>query len=153
MSTPIDTPETDAIYNEHRHFTNEDQALEAVLGFRDLCGKLERERDQLRAEVAAERTDATNGRERVVLLEKQLAEKNLSLDGWIDTATSLRAELAELRKDKERLTQAFTAYIDLLVAELNDVVPIAALHGWVTKRAQAGTEARDAIIAAKEGRT
>ena len=41
MSTP--TPRTDAVYLEHRHWANEDEATEAIEDLRDLARKLERE--------------------------------------------------------------------------------------------------------------
>ena len=41
MSTP--TPWTDAVYLEHRHWANEDEATEAIEDLRDLARKLERE--------------------------------------------------------------------------------------------------------------
>ena len=41
MSAP--TPRTDAVYLEHRHWANEDEATEAIEDFRDLARTLERE--------------------------------------------------------------------------------------------------------------
>jgi hypothetical protein len=41
MSTP--TPRTDAVYLEHRHWANEDEATEAIEDLRDLARELEQE--------------------------------------------------------------------------------------------------------------
>ena len=41
MITP--TPRTNAVYLEHRHWANEDEATEAIEDLRDLARKLERE--------------------------------------------------------------------------------------------------------------
>lgn len=58
----------------------------------------------------------------------------------------LRAALAGARG----LVTAQEDCIDLLVAELNDVVPMAAIHHWRTTRAEAGVKARAAIAKAKQ---
>lgn len=44
-----DTPLTQSRWDEHRHFANEEEATEAILDFRDLCRKLERENARLLA--------------------------------------------------------------------------------------------------------
>jgi hypothetical protein len=47
-----DTPKTKSLWREHVHFANEEEAEEALCDFRDLCQKLERENNQLRAALA-----------------------------------------------------------------------------------------------------
>lgn len=48
------------------------------------------------------------------------------------------------------LVQAYEDYVNLLVDELNEIVPLAASHGWVTKRKESGMAARDKIVELKE---
>ena len=55
MSTP--TPRTDAVYLEHRHWANEDEATEAIEDFRDFARTLERELYAVEATLASERGD------------------------------------------------------------------------------------------------
>lgn len=50
MSAEIPTPQTQALWREHVHFANEEEATEALCDFRDLCAKLERENIKLSAE-------------------------------------------------------------------------------------------------------
>lgn len=49
------------------------------------------------------------------------------------------------------LSAAYERYIDMLVAELNEVVPLAAAHGWKTSRKEAGENARAEIEELKNG--
>ena len=51
MITP--TPRTDAVYLEHRHWANEDEATEAIEDFRDFARTLERELAAEREKVRA----------------------------------------------------------------------------------------------------
>lgn len=46
MSAP--TPRTDAVYLEHRHWANEDEATEAIEDFRDFARTLEHELNESR---------------------------------------------------------------------------------------------------------
>jgi hypothetical protein len=48
------------------------------------------------------------------------------------------------------LVQAYEDYINLLCDELNEVVPIAVNHGWVTTRKEAAKEARAKIVELKK---
>jgi hypothetical protein len=48
------------------------------------------------------------------------------------------------------VVEAQEEYIKLLVAELNDISPLAAIHGWKTTRREAGEQARAKIAAAKK---
>ncbi len=45
----------------------------------------------------------------------------------------------------ERLITAYEVYVKLLRDELNEVVPLAAAHGWKTTRFEQGKEARTKI--------
>lgn len=81
MSTP--TPRTDAVYLEHRHWANEDEATEAIEDLRDLARTLERE-------LAAER-------EKVRVLQeamKFLANKDMYLQVKFDPCQRASAAIA-----------------------------------------------------------
>jgi len=66
-----------------------------------------------------------------------------------DEIVRLQAANAELAKQIEELDTAYCDYVDLLVAELNEVVPFASGHGWKTTRKKAGEKCRAAIDAAR----
>jgi hypothetical protein len=81
-----DTPRTDKLYEEVWRFTNETDAVDALISMRDLCRELERENAALRAAIAeSEEFGRKNG--------ETLAAK----------VSELLRENAALREDKERL--------------------------------------------------
>lgn len=45
----------------------------------------------------------------------------------------------------DELITAYENYIKLLIAELEETVPFAVYHGWVSKRIKEGIEARETI--------
>lgn len=49
-----------------------------------------------------------------------------------------------------KLIKAYENYIDLLTDELNEVVSMAAIHGWKSDRAEKGEAARIEIETLKE---
>ena len=66
MSTP--TPRTDAVYLEHRHWANEDEATEAIEDFRDLARTLEHELNESRNAERLARVQLGAEREKVRVL-------------------------------------------------------------------------------------
>ena len=81
MSTP--TPRTDAVYLEHRHWANEDEATEAIEDFRDLARTLERELAAEREKVRALRS----------ALERRHADQAYHCD-YVDAALAATEETA-----------------------------------------------------------
>lgn len=69
-----DTPITDAAYDAVRAFTNEEQAVDALIELRDTSRKLERENAALRADIHAHEQ-----------INKQLIEDKRRLDWLTDT--------------------------------------------------------------------
>lgn len=90
------------------------------------------ENARLRAQLASIEEDGTDEHNAAIKLRQQVAQ--------------LRAALAVARG----LATAQKDYIDLLVAELNDVVPLATIHHWRTTRAEAGVKARSEIAKAEQ---
>lgn len=102
-----DTPRTDAVYLEHRYWSNEDEATEAIEGLRDLARTLERElarmerlrfgadadRRLLRHELAQERQVSAD---HVSLYKERVALANKYLD-------ALAAEKGKVRVLREAL--------------------------------------------------
>lgn len=56
-----------------------------------------------------------------------------------------KKELQSLKQANSELVEAYKEYIKLLVFELNEVTPIAYVHGWRTSREKSGQEAREKI--------
>lgn len=44
-----------------------------------------------------------------------------------------------------KLAQAYADYVELLVAEINDLIPLAYVHGWKSSRVAQGEAARAKI--------
>lgn len=51
---------------------------------------------------------------------------------------------------QKALGVAYEEYLDVLGAELNELVPMASLHGWKSKRYYAGVAARKRILQLRE---
>lgn len=51
----------------------------------------------------------------------------------------------ELEKSYKELLQAYESYIQLLSAELNEIVPLAIAHRWQSSRVEQGEKARELI--------
>lgn len=63
--------------------------------------------------------------------------------------TELRAEISSLRTHAEKLAGAYDKYTALLIEELQDVVGLAAAHGWKSSRYEAGEQCRKEIAELK----
>ena len=94
------TPRTDKLYEEVWRFTNETDAVDALISMRDFCRELERENAALRADIHAHEQ-----------INKQLVEDKKRLDWlavsdvWFDepatesyTPETFRAEIDRVRK-------------------------------------------------------
>jgi hypothetical protein len=96
MSTP--TPLTDAVYLEHRHWANEDEATEAIEDFRDFARTLERELAKANAILASIEEDGTEEHNAAVGLRRELATERATLAGVIEIKRGVEAELAEMKR-------------------------------------------------------
>ena len=76
------TPRTDKFYEEVWRFTNETDAVDALISMRDLCRELERENAALREELEVEKKRSSY---------------------WNDFAENATVLNAQLRADKDRL--------------------------------------------------
>ncbi len=54
-------------------------------------------------------------------------------------------EICNLVNNKMKLIAALDEYVNLLGEELNEVVPLAHVHGWKTQRFEKGKEMREKI--------
>ncbi len=108
--------------------------------------RLEQERDNAANDATKQAAEVAQLRARVAELEAQGAAQ-----AFVDMsvrASEAERQVAELEADKalrKDLEDYLRGYVDLLVAELNDVVPLATAHGWTTTRADAGKIARELI--------
>ena len=99
ISTP--TPRTDAVYLEHRHWANENEATEAIEDLRDIARKLESELGSTTSEPDA------NG------------SANARVAWWKVRADELHEELATERAKAERYRLA-TLKLDAALAATKD---------------------------------
>ena len=67
------------------------------------------------------------------------AEIDGQFRGWADEVAVLEAKL-----------EAMEQYIELLGAEINELIPLAFTHGWVSTRAEEGRRLRAIIAAARK---
>lgn len=80
---------------------------------------------------SAERLDASNGRQRIVELQAEVATKTKSLNSWIDQANKLQASNNDFRKEQAQLLQE--------AGSLKNTVEL------LKKQADAWKEAHDSI--------
>ncbi len=57
---------------------------------------------------------------------------------------------SKLEQARKEIVDAYDEYVQLLGDELNEVVGLAAAHGWVSSRAEAGEKLRARIAKLKE---
>ena len=103
MSTP--TPRTDAIYLEHRHWANEDEATEAIEDFRDFARTLEHELNESRNAERLARVQLGAEREKVWVLHSAL--QNL-VDEQNDAPLETRRAHWQMAMDEAGLALAAT---------------------------------------------
>lgn len=99
---------------------------------------LEREREDYRLDLGASRKILRYVA--FVLTGDEDSDVQLAADEAKQTIATLRAQLDEA-------VEAYESYVALLNAELNELAGLAAVHGWVSTRFEAGKKARERIAA------
>jgi hypothetical protein len=103
----VSTPRTDELYNSVCFFTDEEQAVDALVELRDLARELERENAALRAAIAESEEFAKKNGETCGLKIRDLLSENAALKAKVEVIVKnyedYKAENAALRADRDRI--------------------------------------------------